>query len=81
MHLETNSGLDSLTQYYADVIPPNSEEVALIYTSVSKEENRVLHLSSKMLFVCQEGWVKCRYHTGNMPLAAMLTTSSSKRII
>lgn len=81
MHLETNSGLHSLTQYYADVIPSNSGEVSLIYTSVSKEENQVLQLSSKMQFVCQEGRIKCRYHTGTVPLAAVLTTSSSKRII
>lgn len=81
MHLETNSGLDSLTRYYADVIPSNSEEVSLFYTRVSKEEYQVLHLSSKKQFVCQEGWIKCRYHTGNMPLAAVLTASSSKRII
>lgn len=81
MHLETNSGLDSLTQYYGDVIPSNSEEVSLIYTGVSKEENQVLHLSSKMQFLCHDGWIKCRYHTCNMPLAAALTTGSSKRII
>lgn len=55
MHLETNSGLDSLTQYYADVIPSNSEEVSLIYTNVSKEENQVLHVPSKMQFVWQQG--------------------------
>lgn len=43
MHLETNSILDSLTHYYADVTPSNSEDFFHLH-HVSKVENQVSHL-------------------------------------